>query len=642
MERLILGTAGHIDHGKTTLVRALTGVDTDRLPEEKQRGITIDLGFAALDLADGTHFGIVDVPGHEGFVRNMLAGASGVDVGLLVVAADEGVMPQTREHVAILALLGVRTLVVALTKADLVDDDWRGLATDDVRELLAQSPWPDAPVLPVSGVTGAGLDALRAALATAAHGARIRAREDLFRMPVDRVFTVHGTGTVVTGTVWSGSVRRDDQLHQLPRNANVRVRTVQSHGARAEQAGAGERAALALASIDRDDIRRGDTLVTGTGWAAALCLTVRIAVLADAVRPVRARQRVRVHLGTAEVMARIALPGRDEVAPGDVAWAQLRLESPLVARARDRLIVRSYSPITTIAGGVVVEPDAPRRRRFGAALEGLFGQLIGDAPVAPASLAALASLEPWQGAARPSLCVRTGLTPDAVAAALTSAADIVVTSTRIFAADSLVRAMHILVDAMDGWHAGAPLEAGCDRDTLRRALPKDAHPELLLAALERLVANGRIHALGALYARAGWEPVVSAHHAALLDAARDAYARAGLESPAASELPAPLAGHSDCAALLRLLERNGELVALEPGRYVGATALQQAVDTAQAALAGRGDLGPADFREVWGVSRKHLIPLLEYLDRSGVTERVGDVRRWGTGPREDAGAQVRH
>ena len=232
MERLILGTAGHIDHGKTTLVRALTGVDTDRLPEEKRRGITVDIGFAALDLPDGTHFGVVDVPGHEAFVRNMLAGASGVDVALLVVAADEGVMPQTREHLAILALLDVRALVVALTKTDLVDPEWLELAVDDVRSVLDGTPWPDAAVLPVAGTTGAGLDALRDALAAGAQHARERRRDDLFRMPVDRVFTVHGTGTIVTGTVWSGSVQRDAHLRLLPSGSTVRVRGVQSHGMR--------------------------------------------------------------------------------------------------------------------------------------------------------------------------------------------------------------------------------------------------------------------------------------------------------------------------------------------------------------------------------------------------------------------------
>lgn len=626
MERLILGTAGHIDHGKTTLVRALTGVDTDRLPEEKRRGITVDIGFAALDLPDGTHFGVVDVPGHEAFVRNMLAGASGVDVALLVVAADEGVMPQTREHLAILALLDVRALVVALTKTDLVDPEWLELAVDDVRSVLDGTPWPDAAVLPVAATTGAGLDALRDALAAGAHHARERRRDDLFRMPVDRVFTVHGTGTIVTGTVWSGNVQCDAHLRLLPTGGKVRVRGVQSHGANAEEAGAGERAALALAGVDRSDVARGDVLVQGDAWEVADILTVLLTCLPAAPREIEPGQRVRVHLGTGEAMARVTLMGRSALAPGDTAWAQLRLEAPLIARARDRVVVRSYSPVTTIAGGIVAEPVAPRRGRLDAADTTRLQDVISGSP--SAAVLAVSLLNAWRGVGRDALPVLTGIPAIDINDALATMTEVVLTPTRAFAREVRDEAARRTERAVDEWHRTQPLEEGCERDVLRRALPSRTHPELLHAAIEALVEGSRLRVDGALYARAGWQPEVSTAHEALVSSLRSVYRDAGLAAPAEGELPAELARNVDCHAVLRLLERQGELTAIQAGRWVSTQSLHAAIDTARASLAGRDTLGPADFRDVWGVTRKHLIPLLEYLDRTGVTERNGDARRF--------------
>lgn len=630
MERLILGTAGHIDHGKTTLVRALTGTDTDRLPEEKRRGITVDIGFAALDLPDGTHFGVVDVPGHEAFVRNMLAGASGVDVALLVVAADEGVMPQTREHLAILALLDVRALVVALTKTDLVDAEWLELATEDVRTLLEATPWPDAPIIPVAGTTGAGLDELRDALAASAHGSRERRRDDLFRMPIDRVFTVHGTGTIVTGTAWSGTVQRDVHLRLLPADRNVRVRGVQSHGTASEIAGAGERTALALAGLERSDVARGDVLVQGDAWRAADILTVLLTLLPDAPRALEPGDRVRAHLGTDEAMARVTLMGNPRIAPGETLWAQLRLERALVARARDRVVVRSDSPVVTIGGGVVAEPGAPRRGRLADDDAGRLRDVITGA--AEAAIMACAGLHPWQGAERAALPITTGLPPRDVEAALPAMTDVAVSTTRVFTRAAVLDAAARIEGAVDAWHGEHPLEPGCERDILRRALPARAHPELLHAAIDELTQRGVLSVSGALYARAGWVPEVSTGHQALLDALRRVYRDAGLAAPVESELPGEITSHPDCDAALRLLGRQGELTALEPGRWMWTEALRSGIEAARNALAGREDIGPADFRDVWGLTRKHLIPLLEYLDRTGVTERTGDARRFtGTG-----------
>ncbi|NUO38630.1 MAG: selenocysteine-specific translation elongation factor, partial [Gemmatimonadaceae bacterium] len=306
---MILGTAGHIDHGKTTLVRALTGVDTDRLPEEKRRGITIDLGFAPLTLDGVGTVGVVDVPGHEAFVRTMVAGATGIDLALLVVAADEGVMPQTREHLAILSLLGVQGGVVALTKRDLVDDEWLALVQDDLRATLRPTPLAGAAIVPVSATTGAGLDALRAALTDAAGSIPRRATDDLFRLPVDRAFTVRGTGTVVTGTVWSGALARDATVRLLPADRTVRVRGLQAHGRSVDEVSAGDRAAIALAGVEVDDVGRGAILVQGAAWRASRVLRADVALLPDAPRPLGPRSRVRFHLGTSDLSARLVVPG---------------------------------------------------------------------------------------------------------------------------------------------------------------------------------------------------------------------------------------------------------------------------------------------------------------------------------------------
>ncbi|MYJ16997.1 MAG: selenocysteine-specific translation elongation factor, partial [Gemmatimonadetes bacterium] len=359
MRRLILGTAGHIDHGKTALVQALTGVDTDRLAEEKRRGITIDLGFAELPVSDDLAFGVVDVPGHESFIRNMLAGATGMDLVLLVVSADEATMPQTREHLAIVRLLGVERVVVALSRIDLVEEEWLELALDDVRELLAGTPYADAPIVPTSAVTGAGLDELRAALAREGGRARARLDADIVRLPVDRVFTVRGTGTVVTGTLWSGSLSLDQRIRLEPGGLAARVRGLEVHGRSVRTARAGERTAVALAGsrVGREAVGRGQVVVGADPWVAADRVTARIELLPDTAWGIERGQRVRVHLGTSEVMARVFLLDCAEIVAGEVAWAQLRLEAPLVARTRDHVVLRSYSPMTTIGGGIVAEPS---------------------------------------------------------------------------------------------------------------------------------------------------------------------------------------------------------------------------------------------------------------------------------------------
>ena len=365
-KRLILGTAGHIDHGKTALVKLLTGVDTDRLQEEKARGITIELGFADFAPKEDLRMGVVDVPGHEGFIRNMLAGATGMDLVLMVVAADEGMMPQTREHLEIIRLLGVEQIVVALTKSDLVEEEWLPLVEEEVREALRESPYSQAPLVVTSTVTGAGIETLKDKLVEIAEGVGNRSSEDLIRLPIDRAFTVKGTGTVVTGTLWSGRLSIGDAVVLQPSGVRGRVRGLQVHSASVEHAGAGERTAVAITGgeIDLDTAERGQVLVADGAWGATGMLTVKLRVVHGTGWTVKHGQRVRVHLGTTEVMARVVTLEGGEVPPGEERWAQLRLERPLLARTRDRFVIRSYSPVTTIGGGVVVEALPPKRKKL--------------------------------------------------------------------------------------------------------------------------------------------------------------------------------------------------------------------------------------------------------------------------------------
>ncbi len=359
--RFVVGTAGHIDHGKTALVKALTGVDTDRWEEEKRRGITIDLGFAPLPLPGGIQASVVDVPGHEGFVKNMLAGATGIDVALLVIAADEGIMPQTAEHLAIVELLGVRRGIPVLTKRDLVDDEWLALVRTEVAERLSHSRvrW-HAPIA-VSALKAEGLDDLRKALVEVVEDLPDRPSDDLFRLPIDRVFALAGAGTVITGSTWSGTIAAGASVRLLPLDREARVRSIQVHSQDADQAGPGRRTALALVGVAKEELERGQVAVTGPGWAATSTLDVSLELLPAVRKALAVRTRIRVHLGTAEVLGRVAqIRG---LGPGDSGLARLVLEHPLVARGGDRFVIRSFSPVTTIGGGVVLDPFPPRRPR---------------------------------------------------------------------------------------------------------------------------------------------------------------------------------------------------------------------------------------------------------------------------------------
>ncbi|MCG6990152.1 MAG: selenocysteine-specific translation elongation factor [Gemmatimonadetes bacterium] len=624
MARAILGTAGHIDHGKTALVRTLTGVDTDRLPEEQARGITIDLGFAELAREGHTPFGVVDVPGHEAFVRTMVAGATGMDVVLLVVAADESVMPQTREHLDIVELLAVPEVVVALTKCDAVDDEWIALVTEDVRTLLAGTAYAGAPVVPTSAVTGQGIEALLTELDGAAGRARRRAVDDLTRLPVDRAFTVQGTGTVVTGTLWSGSVAPGERVRLLPGGLGARVRGVQVHGHDVPRAEAGVRVALALAGVGRELAARGLAVVKEDGWRETWMLTARVRVLEDAPRGIEHNQRVRVHLATAEVLARCALLQGRPVGPGETGWVQLRLEAPTVARARDRLVLRSYSPLVTLGGGEVAEPCPSKRRSLGDDDLAALARVLDGSPTD--ALRGVLDLAGWEGVPAAELPVRCGATPSQVAASRRQPDGGVTAGGRAFAPAVVARAEARVAEALDEAHRREPLRPVVSLDRLRAAVPAWAPAVLADVAVHRLAEAGTLELADGGARSPGFVPVPSPDQEEACGRLAALYAASGLAPPTVAELPAELRGRVDLPEILRYMEGRGVLHTLAEGLFIDATALRQAGEAVSTNLAGRSGLGPADFREVLPVSRKHLIPLLLHLDGVGITVRRGEGR----------------
>jgi selenocysteine-specific elongation factor len=616
---VILGTAGHIDHGKTSLVRALTGVDTDRLPEEKRRGITIDLGFAPLVLDGIGTIGVVDVPGHEAFVRTMVAGATGIDLALLVVAADEGVMPQTREHLAILSLLGVNAGVVALTKRDLVDDDWLALVEEDVRDVLRGTPLAEASIVPVSATSGAGLDALRAALASTVRGLPRRAADDLFRLPIDRAFTVKGTGTVVTGTVWSGALARDATIRLLPADRPVRVRGLQAHGHAVERVQAGDRAAIALAGVELDEVGRGGVLVQGEAWRATRVLRADVALLDDAPRTLGPRSRVRLHLGTSDVSARLVVPGGG-LAPGQRASARVVVDEPIVARAGDRFVLRAASPVATLGGGIVLDPLAPVRARawpdgsHDAAV--LLSRVLAEAGAGGVPVAELA--------------VRLGVSPARVGE-LVKGAGVWRVGERLIgqaARDALAAQAAVTVGQ---FHAEQPLEPGAPLQWLRSRLR--APDEVSAALLAGLATDGGIVIEQGLARASGHVPRLSAGQDTLRAALLAALEAAGQEPPSLEELAASLGTAAPAlTSIARLMAREGTLVAVEPARYYMTGTVDALLARLRQGMQGGTEYGPAELRELLGFSRKFLIPFLEFADRAGHTVRdaSGKRRRAGT------------
>jgi len=629
MTRVVVGTAGHIDHGKSTLVRALTGIDPDRLKEEQARGISIELGFAHADIG-GHQLAFVDVPGHERFVRTMLAGVGGVDFVMLVVAADESVMPQTREHLDICRLLGVRAGCVVVTRADLADDDTRALVALEVADLVRGSFLEGQPVVTVSARTGEGLDALKAVLADAAARTEPRSAEGGVRLPIDRVFTVHGFGTVVTGTLRSGVVRLGDELEVAPGEGRVRVRGLQVHGQPVESAAAGQRTAINVTGDHLEDVGRGRSLMSPGLWMASRRLDVLVEVLPQAQRLLHG-SRLHMHLGTAEVLGRMTLAGdgQRDVSPGTRALARLRLDAPLVATRGDRIILRSYSPMVTIGAATVLDPWP---RAVGVRTPRGFRRLEHLAAATDEELLALLVREAdLMGVTQGTLVARTGITPAAVRAhieALSTADTARLVGERAVATEALARGAARTLAAVSDFHAAFPLSEGMPREALRAQAMPTAPPAVFDQVMARLEVSRTLFDRDRV-ARRDFRVAVPGGEDALRRV-EEAYAAGGLTPPEAAGLAVAL-GMASAAVetAVAYLVRQKRLIKVEP-LVVHPSAIEQ-LKTDLAALrqeggGGRVTIDIATVKERYGLTRKYAIPILEYLDRERITRRVGQHR----------------
>jgi selenocysteine-specific elongation factor len=624
----VVGTAGHIDHGKTALVRRLTGVDTDRLKEEKERGISIDLGFAPLVTPKGRHVGIVDVPGHERFVRNMLAGVGGIDVVLLVVAADEGVMPQTREHFAIIKLLDIPRGLIVLTKSDLVETEWLAEVEGEVRELVRGSFLESAPIVPFSAVTGAGSERLLAELDGLLEEGTNRPESEPARLPVDRVFTVEGFGTVVTGTLWRGRIAVGDTVAVEPGAQSARVRSVQVHGESVPAAMAGQRSAVALHGLSRQDLARGDWVLAPGSLEPSSLLTVRLDALDDLPKPIAHRARVRFHLGAGEALGRIVLLEGEELAPGDSAFAQLRLETPVVAARGDRFVLRAYSPMRTIGGGTVLEPVAERRRR--GELAGLAVTETGSAGERTRYALAEAGSAPQRA---DELAKRLGADAGAVAGELkdlvATGAARVLPDGRVLAREGWASARERVIAELGAYGKAYPLRWGPTRGELKSRLARALDGALFDATAAEMLDEGSLVTRGDRVAAAPGRELTG-RYAEAAGKVRTALDGAGFAPPEAKELLA-LSGlpAAEATELLGRLLFDGTLVRLDAEFVWGRKQWQDAVDFVRRHFERSAELAVGDVKDGLGVSRKYAVPLLEALDREGVTRREGNVRKVG-------------
>ena len=629
MKHIILGTAGHVDHGKTSLIKALTNVDTDRLKEEKERGITIELGFAPLVLPDGQKIGIVDVPGHEKFVKNMVAGAGGIDLVALVIAADEGVMPQTREHLEICELLGIRRGLVALTKIDMVDEDWLALVREDVRSFLEGTFLEESPIIPLSSITGAGLPEFLQALGEIISTLDERTDSGLFRLPVDRVFTMKGFGTVVTGTLASGKIRVGDTVEIMPSGGQAKIRGIQVHNETAEVAQAGQRTAINLQGIDRTTIERGYVLTRPSTFEASNRLDIHMKYLAGAGRKLKNRALVRFHTGTSEMISRIILPDREELEPGEETYAQVIPETPVVAMSGDRFVIRSYSPITTVGGGEITDPLAKKRRKHSAPGEAEklhrgTGDEKTDIILERAGLDGLSSL---------SLAIRTGLPPDEQEKILDKmlsekkALLIDRDERRVVSSRTYRDFQDRVLSEMAAYHKKYPLKEGISREELRTTLGGFIDHKLFNKAIKDLEDEGKIISAKENVRIEGHAVNLKDEEVRFREKITGIYQNAGLAPPLTKEVIEQFPGKRKAATdILNVMLTTNILVKVNEDLYFHREALDRLREDYRKLLMKDGKASPATFKELTGLSRKFIIPLMEYFDKTKLTIRVENHR----------------
>jgi selenocysteine-specific elongation factor len=630
MSHLIVGTAGHVDHGKTTLIRALTGINTDRLKEEQERGMSIELGFAHFQLPSGRVAGIVDVPGHERFVKNMLAGAAGMDVVLLVIAADEGIMPQTREHLDILQLLEAKKGIVVLTKADLVEEEWIELVQEDVRAQLAETFLKDAPIVPVSAPTGRGLKELALTIDAVCAQTPAKDASAAFRLPVDRSFIIEGFGAVVTGTAIAGRIRVGELVEILPKQLEARVRNLEVHGKEVEIAEAGQRVALNLSGVSRGDVERGHVVAARGSMQPTTMIDVKLHLLRNAKLPLKDGGQTRLYLGTAEYLPYTFLLEKREMKPGETGYVQFRFDAPMVCARGDRFVIRSYSPLFTIGGGIVLEPHAKKHRRFHEAtlreLKAL--ESAGDVlSTAETVLRRAGAAGVTVNALRQSLAT----TPEATAQIIRDLESQNLVRLGGGATPYLHRAIYDdlcqqIISILDNFHRKNPLRQGMPREQLRAALPKELNAANFDALLAALQAEQQIAAERDIVRRAGFVVTFTDEQKQIADRLERAYRDGGFSSPDIGDVLAHFGPQRELAnAIFYSLVDAGKLVRVADLVF-HESVLERAKQIMTDYIRQHGKMTVAEFRNLTDSSRKYAVPLLEHFDKIGFTRRVGDER----------------
>lgn len=630
MKNIIIGTAGHVDHGKTMLIKALTGIDTDRLKTEQERGISIELGFANLQLPDDQNAGIIDVPGHERFIKNMLAGVGSIDIVILVIAADEGVMPQTKEHLDIIQLLMVNQGVVVITKTDLVDQEWLDLVCEDVNEFLKGTVMEGAPLITVSSTTGAGLDELIQLINELALNLEKRKFSGPPRIPVDRVFSVTGFGTVATGTLLSGQISIGENLQIYPKDAVYRVRNIQVHGKKVDMAQAGQRVAINLSGLEIDDLGRGFTLATPGALQTSYRLDIKLNFLPDAPKPLKNRARVRVYLGTAEVLGRVLLLDREELQPGEYAYAQLQLEAQVAAARGDYFVIRSYSPMRTIGGGVVINPDPVKHKRN---KKEVIQALITAETGTPAELLEQHLAINSRMFTFSELSIGTGISKEDASTALQE----LVNNGEAIAFESEGEKVFLSQKVLAKWdnkimltlteyHEKYPLRIGYPKEEMRSRLFSELSSKQFQMLLNYLEKNNKLTGYAKSIFLSGYQPQPSPKQSEKINQLEKVFLANPFQPPSWGDAIKDVGIIRDDQEYLNYLLTQGILVKVDDGIYFHNQAIQQAVDLIKEYLEQKSEISLGETRDLLKTSRKYALPLLGWFDREKITRRVGDVR----------------
>jgi selenocysteine-specific elongation factor len=632
LKQFILGTAGHIDHGKTSLVKAISGYDTDRLKEEKLRGITIELGFAALDLPSGVHVGIVDVPGHEKFVKHMVAGATGIDIVAMIIAADEGVMPQTREHLDICTLLGVQHGMIVLTKIDAVDEEWRELVIDDIRKFVSGTFLEGAPLLPVSSLTGEGIPELIQTLDALCLQLSEKKPSGIFRLPADRVFTMKGFGTVITGTLISGKISVGEPVMIYPSGITTKVRGLQVHDRSVDEASASMRTAINFQGIEKASVNRGDVVARPDSLRSSYMLDVELNLLKSVDKPMKNRTRVRFHTGTAEIPCNLIFLDRESLDPGIATFAQIRLDTPVACVRDDRFVIRSYSPVRTLGGGRILNPVPQKHKRFRPETTAHLHTLLTADP--EALIMEHAKHAAFDEISHSDLSVMTNLSGKRLDNALQSllSKHILIQTDkdarRYIHKETSEAFQAITIDRLKEFHKLNPLKSGMPKGELPSSFPPTLTNKLFNMMLTMVSQRNEIILSENFIRLPGHQVTLEADQSDLRKKFLGAYVQAGLQPPSFKELITELAVEAkEAKNMLMLLVSEGAIVKVKEDLFFDAQATINLKTRLIDYLKSNGEINTPQFKDMTGVSRKYTIPLLEYFDAENITIRIGDIRK---------------